>query len=145
MKTKEFLARLDHERIVGAIAAAEKKTSGEIRVFVERGTFAEDPLEHGRAKFLELGMTATAERNAVLILIAPRAQKFAVVGDEAVHARCGPEFWETVVAAMRGHFQKGEFTEALVEAVETVGRLLAEHFPRRPDDRNELPNVVVES
>lgn len=145
MQSKDFMSRLDHARIVRAIAEAETKTSGEIRVFIERGAFDEDPLEHAKAKFLELGMTATAERNAVLILVAPRAQKFAVVGDEGVHQKCGPDFWNKVVAAMRTHFQHAEFTEALVEAIETSGQLLAEIFPRRPDDRDELPNIVLES
>ncbi|MBA3273762.1 MAG: TPM domain-containing protein [Chthoniobacterales bacterium] len=144
MRTKDFMARLDHKRIVDAIAAAEKKTSGEIRVFVQRGEVADDPLPFAEKKFLELGMEKTAERNAVLILIAPRAQKFAVVGDEGIHKKCGAEFWEPLVATMRGHFQREEFTGALVEAIVTAGDVLAEHFSRASDDRNELSDEVVE-
>lgn len=144
MKTKEFLERLDHQRISGAISAAEKTTSGEIRVFIDRGTLASDPLIAAEKKFLELGMQKTSERNAILIFVAPEAQKFAVVGDEGVHQKCGVEFWQQLVDAMRAHFKREEFTDALVEAIESAGQLLARYFPRQHDDRNELPDHPVE-
>lgn len=144
MRTKEFMARLNHERITAAIAAAEEKTSGEIRVFIQRGEVDDDPLEFATAKFNELGMTKTAERNAVLILVAPRARKFAVVGDEGIHQRCGEEFWNRLVASMRDHFKREAFTDALVEGIQAVGASLSEHFPRQQDDRNELSNDIVE-
>ncbi len=144
MKPEEFVERLDNPRIVAAIAAAEKQTSGEIRVFIHRGKLPGDPLVSAGEKFIEFGMTSTAERNGVLIFLAPLAQKFAVVGDEGVHRQCGIEFWNGLVAQMRAHFQREEFTDALVEAIENVGRLLAQHFPRRSDDRNELPDSVIE-
>ena len=144
MRTKDFLARLDNDRIVSAIRAAEAETSGEIRVYLQRGEMKEEPLAVATRKFLEFGMEKTSARNAVLILVAPRAQKFAVVGDEGIHQKCGPAFWNELVATMRAQFQKEAFTDALVEAIGTVGRSLGEHFPRQPDDRNELPDVVLE-
>ena len=144
MRTKDFLHRLDHQRIISAIATAEAKTSGEIRVFIDRTDVAGDPLLFAEKKFLQLGMHKTAERNAILILVAPRSQKFAVVGDEGVHKQCGPEFWQKLVDAMRGHFQQEEFTDAIVEAIESAGELLARYFPRKHDDRNELPDAPVE-
>lgn len=144
MRTKEFMSRLEHPRIVAAIGDAERKTSGEIRVLVQRGEVEGDPLEFATAKFHELGMTNTAERNAVLILVAPRARKFALVGDEGIHQKCGAQFWNGLVATMREHFKREAFTDALVEGIESVGRALGEHFPRRSDDRNELPNDIVE-
>ena len=143
MGTKEFLARLDHDRIVRAIAAAEQKTSGEIRVFVQRGEII-DPMAAARAKFEKLGMTRTRERNGVLIFVAPRAQKFAVIGDEGVHAKCGEAFWQQLIESTQVHFKAENFTDAIVHAIEHTGELLAQHFPRRPNDRNQLPNAVEE-
>jgi uncharacterized membrane protein len=143
MKETEFLQKLDHERISAAIATAERTTSGEIRVFIQQGNVAEDPLVFAEKKFLDLGMQKTAERNAILILVVPGSQKFAVVGDEGVHKQCGPAFWQELVATMRGHFQREEFTDALVEAIESAGALLAKHFPRRSDDRNELSDEPI--
>jgi uncharacterized membrane protein len=144
MRTKEFIARLEHKRIVDAIASAETKTSGEIRVFIQRGELVGEALPLAEKKFLELGMDKTAERSAILILVVPRAQKFAVVGDEGVHRKCGQEFWQRLVESMRGHFKREAFTDALVEGIESAGRLLAEHFPRLTTDRNELPDDIVE-
>jgi uncharacterized membrane protein len=144
MRTKDFLSQLDHERIVAAIRAAEAKSSGEIRVYVQRGELKGDPMIAAQKKFHPLAMGATKERNGILIFVLPRAQKFAVVGDEGVHKKCGPEFWQRLVESMREHFKREEFTDALVEAIETAGRLLAEHFPRQAGDRNELSDQVVE-
>ena len=143
MRTKEFVEKLEHQRIVNAIAAAEKKTSGEIRVFIQRGEIA-DPIPAARQQFEKLGMTATRERNAVLIFVAPRSQKFAVIGDTGIHERCGDEFWQRLVEAMQAHFKGENFTDAVIHAIKQTGDLLAQHFPRRPDDRDELPNAVEE-
>ena len=144
MKPRDFLHRLNHQRIISAIAEAEAKTSGEIRVFIDRSTVQDDPLAFAERKFLELGMHKTAERNAILILVAPRTQKFAVVGDEGVHKQCDPEFWQKLVDDMRVHFKEEEFTDALVLAVERAGEMLGRCFPRRHDDQNELPDAPVE-
>ena len=144
MRTKSFLSQLDHERIVGAIKEAEAKSTGEIRVFIQRGELEGDPVIAAQKKFHELRMDATRERNGILIFVLPRAQKFAVVGDEGMHQKCGPEFWQRLVESMREHFKREEFTDALVEAIESAGQLLARHFPRQDSDRNELSDQVVE-
>ena len=134
---------IDHGRVVAAIAAAEQRTSGEIRVVVAKGK-AGDPVAAARKHFERLGMTATAARNGVLIFVAPKSHTFAAIGDAGVHEKCGEAFWRLLVAAMELRFKRGEFTEGLVEGIAKAGALLAEHFPRRPDDRNELPNTVEE-
>lgn len=144
MRSKEFLARLDHKRISEAIAEAELGTSGEIRVYIQRGQLEADALPLAQKKFQELGMQKTAARNAVLILVAPRAQKFAVIGDEGVHHKCGAEFWEQLVAEMRLQFKSENFTEALLHGIRSTGDLLARFFPRDGKDRDELPNDVIE-
>ncbi len=143
MRTKEFLHKLQHDRIVRAIAEAEKKTSGEIRVFIQHGQL-DDPVAEARRQFEKLGMTATGDRNAVLIFVAPRSQKFAVIGDRGIHERCGDRYWLELVEKMRTHFKGENFTDAIVHAITQTGDLLAQHFPRRPDDRNELPDAIEE-
>jgi uncharacterized membrane protein len=144
MRTKEFLSKLDHDRIIEAIRGAESKTSGEIRVYIQRGKFETDPVRLAQKKFQRLGMYKTRERNAVLIFVAPRAHKFAVVGDQAIHEKCGEQFWQHVVGGMRVHFQNENFSHALIEAVNEVGRALAAHFPRTSANANELPDEIIE-
>ncbi|HEX8897200.1 MAG TPA: TPM domain-containing protein [Chthoniobacterales bacterium] len=144
MRTHRFLRELEHDRIVKAIKDAEAKTSGQIRVFLQRGKFEEDALERAQKKFLQLGMDKTRERNGVLIFVAPRAQKFAVIGDEGVHQKCGEQFWSDLVGRMRAHFLREDFTQALMEAIESTGALLARYFPKTGASTNELPDEIVE-
>ena len=144
MRTKEFLSKLEHDPIVAAIREAESKTSGQIRVFIQRGKLSVDPLIAAQKKFHRLGMHKTSERNAVLIFVAPRAHKFAVVGDQAIHEKCGEQFWQRLVNGMREHFGNEKFSHALVEAIEEAGKALASHFPKRSTS-SALPDEIVES
>ena len=144
MRTREFLTKLEHDRIVQAIREAEMKTSGEIRAFIQRGKLKSDPLVAAQRKFHRLDMHKTRERNAVLIFVAPRVHKFAVIGDKAIHEKCGDVFWQQVTENMRTHFQNEKFSHALVEAIKEIGKLLAAHFPRTQANANELPDDVVQ-
>jgi uncharacterized membrane protein len=90
-------------------------------------------------------MTQTAARNGVLILLAPRSHTFAVIGDTAIHEKCGAAFWTALAAAMTEHFKRGDFTAGLVHGIERAGALLAEHFPHEAGDRNELPDQIEET
>jgi uncharacterized membrane protein len=141
MNTNEFLDQLKHEDIVTAIREAEGRTSGEIRVFVTRKT-VNDPVSVAQGEFVRMGMEKTRERNGVLIFVAPRTNKFAVIGDAGVHEKCGEAFWKELTATMSGHFRETDFTRGLIHGIKKAGDLLAQHFPRRPDDVNELPDEV---
>ena len=145
MRTREFLSKLEHDRIVRAIQEAESKTSGEIRVLIQRGKLKSDPLVAAERKFLRLGMHKTREHNAVLIFVAPRVHKLAVVGDQAIHERCGDQFWQHVATAMHDCFREQKFTDGIGGAVREVGTVLARHFPKTSTDTNELPDDVIES
>ena len=96
-------------------------------------------------KFHRLEMHKTSDRNAILIFVAPRAHKFAVVGDKGIHEKCGESFWQRLVDGMREHFQNEKFSHALVEAIEEAGKALAAHFPRRTTSSNQLPDNVFET
>lgn len=144
MRTKEFLSKLEHDQIVQAIRDAESKTSGEIRVFVQRGKLDGDPLPAAHRRFHRLGMHKTPERNAVLIFVAPRAHKFAIIGDEGIHQKCGEELWQRLVNQMREHFRNEKFSEAILDAIREIGGALAAHFPQRSTSTGGLPDEVVE-
>ena len=144
MRTREFLSKLEHDRIVSAIREAEANTSGEIRVLIQRGKLKSDPLVAAQRKFHRLNMHKTHQRNAVLIFVAPRAHKFAIVGDKAIHQKCTDEFWQQTVDKMRMHFQTEKFTHALIEVISEIGKVLAAHFPKASSNTNELPDAIAE-
>ena len=137
-----FLFRLNSKRLVAAIAEAENLTSGEIRIFISHKKWP-DPMAAATAEFNKLGMAATAERNGVLLFIAPRSRNFAIIGDQGIHDKCGTRFWAELAATMAAAFKDGRLTDGLVTAVQRAGALLAEHFPRQTDDRNELPDDIA--
>lgn len=145
-EAQAFLAAVDRERIAAAIRAAEARSRAEIRVHVAHGDIADVQAEAAHA-FERLGMTSTRERNGVLIYLAPRRRRFAVIGDQGIHTRCGDAFWRDVAEAMERAFRAGDFTDGIVLAVERAGAQLAEHFPREAGrtDENELPDDASES
>ena len=143
MKADEFLGLIDEARLLAAVRAAEARTSGEVRVFVSRRKLrGTDVKARALAEFHKLDMDSTEDRNAVLFYLAPHDRAFAVIGDEAVHAKCGQGFWEETAAAVQGEFARGDFTAGLVAGIQRAADLLATHFPRDRDDRNELPDRV---
>jgi uncharacterized membrane protein len=139
---RRLLKSIDAEKVKQAIQAAERRTSGEIRVSVAP-FFWGDVRKVAERAFDRLGMTRTAQRNAVLFFLVPARKRFVVLGDEAIHAHVGNAFWETIAAAVSEEFRKGDFTAGLVKGIETVSRELAAHFPYDAEtDRNELPDDV---
>jgi uncharacterized membrane protein len=137
-----LLRSIDGERVEKAIEEAERRTSGEVRVSVST-YFWGDVRAAAERVFERLGMTRTRERNGILFFVVPSRRRFVVLGDAGIHAKVGPELWETVAAAVGERFRKGAFTDGLVHGIETVGRELAVHFPYDPAaDRNELPDDV---
>lgn len=139
-----FLNDDERARVEAAIAAAERETSGEIRVVVDRRSFG-DPLPEARRRFGRLKMHETRDRNAVLILLAVRSRRFAIFGDEGVHRHLGNDGWAHIRDGMAERFGRDDFGGGLVYAVEEVAKVLREHFPWRDGDVNELPDQVVET
>jgi uncharacterized membrane protein len=141
--THDFLRQLDEAAVVQAIQQAESRTSGEIRVFVTtRYADADDILGRAASRFEKLGMSTTQDRNAVLLYFAPRSQQFAIIGDKGVYEKFGAELWHEIASMIAEKLRVGRFTEAVVSGISMAGDLLARHFPRRTDDRNELPNEI---
>lgn len=133
---------IDLAAVEGAIRAAERRTSGEIRVAIARSWFWGDARASAERAFRKLGVANTRLRNGVLIFVAPSRRKVAVIGDVGVHAKMAPDFWAGVIDRMTADFRRGDRTAGLVAAVELLGNALAAAFPPVPGDVNELPDSV---
>jgi uncharacterized membrane protein len=138
----------DLDAIANAVRDAERRTSAEVRVHVERRVAhglrrrTTDPMARAREVFAALGMHRTTHRSGVLIYLAVEDRKLAIVGDDGIHTRVGDEYWTGVRDRMVHRLRTGSAAGALVAAVDEVGATLAHHFPRRPDDVDELPDDV---
>ena len=142
---RRFFTEEEQSRVVAAIGMAEKRTSGEIRIFLERDVQdpGGDPYERARDVFAKLEMQETAERNGVLFYLAVRSRRFAIVGDEKLHQHLGENYWVEVRDLIAQDFAKGHFPEGVVAGITAIGEKLGHHFPHRPDDVNELPDDIA--
>lgn len=131
----------ERDRIMSAITRAEQATSGEIRVHVQRRCGA-DPCQDAARVFERLGMTRTAARNGVLVFIAWRDRRFAIIGDTGIHERVGEAFWGATTDAMTPHFAGGDLVAGIEAGVLAAGEALRRHFPHQRDDKNELSNEI---
>lgn len=134
----------DLDAIAAAVTEAERETSGEIRVHLERRLPRVSGGALGRAAevFTALGMERTAGRNGVLIYLAVDDHALAIVGDRGVHGHVGDVYWQGVRDAMIERLRRGQARDAVLHAVSEVGLTLRRLFPRRPDDQDELSNRV---
>lgn len=131
----------EQEQIRQAIEAAEKNTSGEIRISAEKHC-KEDPLDRAANYFHKIGMDKTALRNGVLIYIATEDHKFAIIGDSGINKVVPDDFWETTKEAMLKHFKAGNLVGGLVTGINMAGEKLKAFFPYKDDDENEISNDI---
>lgn len=141
MKARDFLTKEEQQQVVNAIQSAEKATSGEIRIHIERKCSG-DPEEPALKAFHKLGMTATEARNGVLIYVAVESHKLAILGDKGINDVVPQGFWEEVIAAIKGQFAAGNFCAGLCKGLEMVGEKLKVYFPYQSDDVNELSDEI---
>jgi len=133
---------LEQDKIAAAIANAEKATSGEIRIAIDKHCTI-DPFERATEYFTQLDMDKTSQRNGVLIYLAHADHKFAIIGDLGINRLVPADFWETTKIAMTAHFAKGDLAEGIIAGVALAGEKLALYFPPQVGDINELPNDIA--
>lgn len=138
---EQFLTPQQEQAIIDAIHTAEDLTSGEIRVHLEGHTDLK-PIDRATEVFYFLGMDKTAESNGVLIYVAVQDHHFAIIGDKNINSLVGQDFWDATKNRIQEHFKAGRFADGLIAGVTEAGRALAQYFPIKQDDRDELPNTI---
>jgi uncharacterized membrane protein len=140
-KVEDFLTKAEEVEVVEAIRLAEKNTSGEIRVHLEKKTSIAS-IERAVEVFHELKMDATELRNGVIIYIAAKSKKFAIYGDKGINEKVAANFWDATKDIMLGHFKNNSHKTALVEGITLIGEQLKAYFPYQSDDTDELSNEI---
>lgn len=136
-----FLTQSEKAAIVAAIRDAESKTSGEIRVHLDRKSKG-DPQGAAKRVFEKIGMDRTAEKNGVLFYVAVADHTFAVLGDAGIDAKVEKDFWDRVSEQMLVAFKEDKFGDGLAAGIRMAGEKLAAAFPRKEGDKNELSDDV---
>lgn len=140
-KIEDFLTKLEEQEIVESIGKAEKNTSGEIRVHIEKETSVA-AINRAMEVFRNLNMEDTLERNGVIIYVAVKSKQFAIYGDKGINEKVGADFWNSTKEAMQNHFKSGDFKQGLIDGILKAGEQLKTHFPYQDDDTNELSNEI---
>ena len=141
---EDFLTAEEEQEVVEAIRQAELKTSGEIRVHLER-TCKSKAMDRAKIVFHLLKMDNTKEENGVLIYVAVDARQFAICGDRGINTVVPSDFWESTKDLMQTEFKAGNFKNGLVKGIQSAGKQLAVFFPWDADDVNELSDEISTS
>jgi uncharacterized membrane protein len=132
----------EQQRIRAAIEDAEKHTSGQLRVCIEKKC-NEDVLDRAAKYFYQLNMQKTRLRNGVLIYVATVDRKFAIIGDAGINKVVPANFWDDTKDDMLNHFKFGNLVEGIVTGLAIAGEHLQKYFPHNEDDNNELPDDIA--
>ncbi|HEY8929252.1 MAG TPA: TPM domain-containing protein [Mucilaginibacter sp.] len=132
----------EQQRLRVAIEEAEKNTSGQMRVCIEK-TCNEDVLDRAARYFHQLDMHKTRLRNGVLIYVATVDRKFAIIGDAGINKVVPDNFWDDTKEEMLKHFKYGNLIDGIVKGITISGEHLKKYFPHQTDSKNELSDDVA--
>ncbi len=138
-----MLSEADEQRIVRAIANAERGNRGEVRVHLERRCPTKDPVERAKVLYATLKLHATRDDTGVLLYVASRSRCAAVWSGAGVHGHARDGFWQKVVDAVAQGYRDGAPVDGICNALAEIGELLREHVPGEDTAGNELPDAVT--
>ena len=140
-QVEDFLSAAEESAIIDAIREAEKNSSGEIRVHLERRA-NKDAFERAKEVFYFLKMDETKAQNGVLFYVAVDDHKFSILGDTGIDKAVPDNFWESIKDQVLQHFSSGNFAVGLEEGIRATGMKLKEYFPLDTHDSNELSDEI---
>ncbi len=127
--------------ITEAVADAEKGTSGEIRVHIDRYCKT-DPLLKAQNLFHHLKMDETELHNGVILYVSIDDKKVAIYGDKGINEKVELDFWDITLGHMTEEFKNGNIMAGIVAGITDAGKRLKQYFPVADDDKNELTNEI---
>tara|TARA_R110002051_G_scaffold10175_3_gene38725 strand:+ start:177567 stop:178007 length:441 start_codon:yes stop_codon:yes gene_type:complete len=141
---EDFLTAEEEQAVIQAIRDAEATTSGEIRVHLEKHSDL-PALDRAKELFHLLKMDNTKEENGVLIYVGVDDHQLAIIGDRGLNSQVPKDFWETTKDKIIAQFRKGRFQAGLVDGVQCAGEKLAQFFPWKHGNTNELSDEISTS
>lgn len=142
-----FFSDDDFLRISSQIKKSELITSGEIRISIrEKRTFLEfnkEIRQLAEKEFKRLGMNNTRDKTGILLYLLLGERQFYILADEGINSKVPVDTWDRIRDEIQERFRNGKFAGGIIHGIERVGKILADHFPIKSDDRNELSNKVI--
>lgn len=136
------------ERIATAIAASERRHTGEICFAVEAALPLSAVLVGQRARdraadvFARLRVWDTEGNNGVLVYLLLADHAIEIVADRGLAAQVDEGAWRSVCDALSARLRAGAGEAGVMQAIESISALQEQHFPRPAGyvDTNELPD-----
>lgn len=116
-----------------------------IRLFLTPGIVKSRRVRRRAVRYFKVGAERrTAGKTGILIYLSLIERRAEIVADESIHSVVAQELWGHAMADMLAHVKEGRVPEGMIAAIGDVGEILADHFPRKGDDKNELPDRLIE-
>lgn len=112
-----------------------------LRLLVPESVRAQRVQERAFRAMIEHGIVDTEQRSGVLMLLSEQEHRVVLLADRGINARVAPQEWDDDVQTLITALKEGKSAAGLLQVIERVGQLLAQHFPRQKDDQNELPDA----
>lgn len=136
-----MFSELEEQRVVRAIANAERGNRGEVQVRMEKRCPG-DPLVRAKALYKLAGLEGTEDDTGVLLYIASESRVSAVYCGAGVHARSEASFWQGVSDRVAAGYRSGKPVDGICDALGHIGDLLRTLLPGRDDAGNERPDTL---
>ncbi len=114
-----------------------------LRLWTSPGDLSLQVHRRAQLEFHQAGLTATTGKTGILLFVSLDERRVVVLADKAISDKLPPETWEGVVATIVTGIKAGNLAKGLCQAVGDCSKLLAPHFPRALDDRNELKDSLI--
>ena len=95
------------------------------------------------ASFTQHGLHYTRDHTGILIFVSLLEHRVEVLADRGINAKVAPGTWQEIVQILADGLKSGQACDAFCRAIERCGEILAAHFPRQADDKDELPNRLI--
>ena len=143
----DYFSDDDFLLISDKIKEKEKITSGEIRVSMRSNEVKKnadaDIRRFAEEEFHRLNMQNTRDKTGILIYLNLRLRQFFILADSGINEKVEQGVWDKVRDEIQSSFKNGLYLEGVLYGIESVGNILALHFPIKEDDTNEITNEVA--
>ncbi len=113
------------------------------RLFIPKARVAEAVHLHSLAAFTGHGLHHTKHHTGILILASLLERRVVVLADRGIHEKVESGSWDEIVRIITDGLKARDACNAFCKAIERCGEILARHFPRSPDDEDELPDRLI--
>ena len=116
-----------------------------LRLFLTPGVLKSRRVRRRAIRYFKVGAERrTAGKTGILIYLSLIERRAEIVADEAIHAQVAQESWGQAMTDMLAHVREDRIADGMIAAVNDVGSILSQHFPRAEGDQNELPDRLIE-